>query len=146
MEAILERSAYCCGEKVKLGGWVENNSNDPAYFIVRMFQNVDYIVTKGVLAATKSVEHKVLEYISEPIQPKTKVDFSDCSDKLELPVLPPTLVNVCRCIEITYSLKVTISRKKVDSADIEVDFPFTVATVPYRTPSKPMPQITYGND
>ena len=79
--------------------------------MIRLFlfylQYVEYTIHRGVLGANKDVQHVVLEYRGDPVQPGRRSKF-DSSQSLVLPALPTTLVGVCRMINVYYALHVRV--------------------------------------
>ena len=73
-----------------------------------VLQNVEYRINKGALGLSKDVSHQVIEFHSQPVQPHSTKSFHELSNELQVPVMPPTMADVCRVIEIYYILKVTI--------------------------------------
>lgn len=58
--------------------------------------------------------------------------------------MPTTLVGICRLAQIYYVLTVSLDSNKEEDL-VQVVFPVTVATVPFRIPnSNKTPQIKYG--
>ncbi|CAN8027654.1 unnamed protein product [Ixodes persulcatus] len=58
--------------------------------------------------------------------------------------MPPTLVGVCRLLQMYYVLKVWIEMEK-SGDDLMMNFPITIATCPFRIPnSKQEPNIDYA--
>lgn len=70
-------------------------------------QYVEYYLDRGVLGVTKDLQHSVLEYTGDPVGSGSRCKF-DSSQCLVVPVIPPTLVSVCRLIQIYYVLKVGV--------------------------------------
>jgi hypothetical protein len=70
-------------------------------------QYVEFFIERGVLGLSKEVNHTVLEYRGDPILPCQKSRF-DSSNSFVVPVMPPTLVGICRLLQIYYVLKVII--------------------------------------
>lgn len=68
-------------------------------------QHVEFFIDRGVLGVNKEASHTVLEYRGEQIPPHTRHKF-DSSNSLVVPVMPPTLVGVCRLLQMYYVLKV----------------------------------------
>lgn len=143
-------------------------------------QYVEYTIHRGVLGANKEVQHVVLEYRGDPVQPGRRSKF-DSSQSLVLPALPTTLVGVCRMINVYYALHVRVhfesSRRLIlswlikmlllllfcficllkkkyiqvslllesEAEDLTMEFPVTIATVPFRIPNSPnQPVVYYG--
>lgn len=75
----------------------------PSYFCA---QYVEFTIHRGVLGATKELQHVVLEYRGDAVQPGRRSKF-DSSQSLVLPPMPTTLVGVCRLINIYYALHVS---------------------------------------
>lgn len=73
--------------------------------ILLLFQYVEYFIDRGVLGVNKEVQHLVLEYKGDPVKQNTRSKW-DSSQSLVVPVMPPTLVGVCRLMQIYYVLKV----------------------------------------
>ncbi|XP_064606638.1 LOW QUALITY PROTEIN: arrestin domain-containing protein 3-like [Liolophura sinensis] len=142
VQTTLARSAYCCGENIKLKAEVQNGSDQSVWLIFRLMQYVEYFINKGVLGLTKELSHKVWEYQGETVSPHTTVDFDDLQEHLQVPVMPPTLLDVCSLINIYYVLKVSLGMEK-SGEDLEIDHPITVATVPFRIPNSPSPELHY---
>ena len=69
-------------------------------------QNVEYRINKGVLGLTKDVSHKVWEFKGPTVAPHTTKGFHDLHKHLQVPVMPPTLAEVCKVMELYYVLKV----------------------------------------
>lgn len=127
---------------------------------------VEYTIHRVVLGATKELQHVVLEYRGDPVQPGRRSKF-DSSQSLVLPALPTTLVGVCRMINVYYALHVSQfevadwSRPiksifgnthpqvslllESEAEDLTMEFPVTIATVPFRIPNSPnQPVVYYG--
>lgn len=75
------------------------------------FQYVEYFIDRGVLGVTKELQHVVLEYIGDIVKPNTRTKW-DSNQSLIVPTMPPTVVGVCRVLQIYYVLKVTSSSNK----------------------------------
>ena len=75
---------------------------------VRLVQHVEYFIERGVLGLSKEIQHLVLEYRGEPVPPDTRTHW-DSAQSLILPVMPPSIVGVCRLMHIYYVLKVNIT-------------------------------------
>lgn len=68
----------------------------------------------------------------------------DSSNSLVLPPMPTTLVGICRLVQIYYVLTVSLDSEK-DSDVVQVSFPITIGTEPFRIPnSNRTPSIKYG--
>ena len=63
-------------------------------------------MNKGVLGVMKTVSHKVWEYQAEAVRPQSCARQDSLQEALQLPVLPPTMIDVCGLIQIHYMLKV----------------------------------------
>ncbi|GAB6031690.1 hypothetical protein CHUAL_009441 [Chamberlinius hualienensis] len=138
----LERSAYCCGESIKLKADIDNQSEEDVRIKIKLTQYVEYHIDHRVLGISKDVSHVVLEYRGEPVHPHTRSKF-DSMSSLVVPVMPPTLTNVSRIIKIFYVLKVCLELEK-SGEDLFMNFPITIATCPFRIPnSNQQPQIKY---
>lgn len=70
------------------------------------FQTVEYRINKGVLGLTKELNHKVWEFKGPTVAPHSTRSFHDLHKYLQVPVMPPTLADVCKVIEMYYLLKV----------------------------------------
>ncbi|KAK3849066.1 hypothetical protein Pcinc_044164 [Petrolisthes cinctipes] len=139
----LERTAYVCGESIKLKADIDNQSEEEIRLRLKLVQYVEYFIDRGVLGVSKDVQHPVLEYTGDPVAVGTRWKF-DSSQSLVVPVMPPTLIGVCRLLQIYYVLKVNIVMSK-SGEDLHMHFPITVATVPFRIPnSTHQPNITYS--
>jgi hypothetical protein len=69
-------------------------------------QYVEYFIDRGVLGVNKEIQHLVLEYKGEAVRPNTRSKW-DSAQSLVVPVMPPSLVGVCRLLQIYYVLKVS---------------------------------------
>lgn len=76
---------------------------------------------------TKEVQHLVLEYSSDSV---------DCNEELELntshclPILVPTIVSVCRLVQLYYTLTVCLEFEQ-SGQDLQMLFPIKIGTKPY---------------
>ncbi|KAJ9579335.1 hypothetical protein L9F63_024555, partial [Diploptera punctata] len=138
----LERSAYVCGESIKLRANIDNQGEEEVRLKVKLIQYVEYFIDRGVLGVNKEVQHLVLEYKGDPVRPNTRSKW-DSAQSLVVPVMPPSLVGVCRLLQIYYVLKVNLEFEK-SGDDLQMHFPITIATVPFRIPnSNQQPNIHY---
>ncbi|KAK2187124.1 hypothetical protein NP493_177g00000 [Ridgeia piscesae] len=142
IEATLERSAYCCGEKVKLKYEIQNGGEENAWVICRLIQNVEYHINKGVLGLTKETQHEVWEARGQAVRPHTTESFHDFYKNLQVPVMPATLVDVCKVIDIYYILRVSLGLEK-SGERLGMEFPIDIGTMPFRIPNSPAPTIRY---
>jgi len=69
---------------------------------------VEFRINKGALGLSKDVTHHVLEYQSPTIAAHATRSFTDLHRDLQVPVMPPTMADICRVIEIFYTLKVKL--------------------------------------
>lgn len=129
----LERSAYVSGEAIRLRTNIDNQGEEEVRLFIKLFQYVEYFIERGVLGVTKETEHLVLEYKGDPVIPCTSIKW-DSGQELVLPVVPPSLVGLCRLLQIYYVLKVGLEFEK-SGEDLQMHFPLTVATVPFRIPN-----------
>jgi len=68
-------------------------------------QYVEYYIDRGVLGVEKELSHTIMDYRGAPVVPHTRTKW-DSQQNLVVPTMPPTLVGVCRLIQIYYLLKV----------------------------------------
>nr|CAH0108486.1 unnamed protein product [Daphnia galeata] len=137
----LDRSAYVSGESLRLKADIHNRSAEEVRLRLRLVQYVEYTIHRGVLGANKEVQHVVLEYRGDPVQPGRRSKF-DSSQSLVLPALPTTLVGVCRMINVYYALHVSLLLES-EAEDLTMEFPVTIATVPFRIPNSPNQPVVY---
>lgn len=138
----LERSAYVCGESIKLKATIDNQGEDNVRLKVKLIQHVEYIIPRNVLGITKELSHLVLELTGDWVKPATHTKW-DSSESLVLPVMPPSILGSCRLIHIYYVLRVSLEFDKKGD-DLQMHFPITIATVPFRIPnSNVQPNIYY---
>lgn len=71
------------------------------------FQYVEYYIDRGVLGVSKELSNTILEYRGAPVVPRSRIKW-DSHQNIVVPVMPPTLLGVCRLIQIYYVLKVRI--------------------------------------
>ncbi|GAB1610691.1 uncharacterized protein LOC115223663 [Argonauta hians] len=144
LKATLDRSAYCCGENIRLKAEIHNNSDENVWLVCRFTQYVQFFINKGVLGLNKDTSHKVFEVESQVVAPGSVTKVDDLSPQLQVPVMPPTMINVCQNIEIFYSLKVFLHMEKSGDT-LHIEFPITIGTVPFRIPNSPSPEVRYEN-
>ncbi|KAL3098417.1 hypothetical protein niasHS_003770 [Heterodera schachtii] len=154
LRAVLERSAYCCGEVLRLRLQMENRQHFPAIVCVRLIQHLEYRIDRGVIgtvADAKNIQSTAFEWRSFPIGEHSQFRLDAGQEpSLKIPVLPPTMVGFCRLLQLYYVLRLHVegaSRKMsvpkappspaasladAGSAALEMDFPLTIATVPFR--------------
>ncbi|XP_074643357.1 arrestin domain-containing protein 3-like [Tubulanus polymorphus] len=140
--ANLDRSAYCCGEQMKLRCEVQNGSDENTWVIVRLLQYVEYFINKGVLGLSKELHHKVWEFKGPTVPPHHTEKLDDLYKQLQVPVMPTTIVDVCKVIQIYYVLRVSLGAEK-SGEDLQIDFPLTIATVPFRIPNTQPPEVIF---
>ena len=69
---------------------------------------MEYHINKGVLGLTKETQHEVWEARGQAVRPHTTESFHDFYKNLQVPVMPATLVDVCKVIDIYYILRVRL--------------------------------------
>ncbi|CAG2113773.1 unnamed protein product, partial [Medioppia subpectinata] len=105
LKTLMERTAYCCGESIRLKADIDNQSEENVRLKLKLVQYVEFFIERGVLGLSKEVNHTVLEYRGDPILPSQKSRF-ESSNSFVVPIMPPTLVGICRLLQIYYVLKV----------------------------------------
>lgn len=69
-------------------------------------QSVDYFIEKGVMGVSKRSEYPVLEQHGPAVAPGTVGTYDSTLEMpIRLPTVPPTLLGLCRLIQIYYILK-----------------------------------------
>lgn len=68
-------------------------------------QYVEYFIDRRVFGVTKELQHVVLEYKGDIVKPNTRTKW-DSKQSLIVPTMPPTVVGVCKIMQIYYVLKV----------------------------------------
>ncbi|XP_064625332.1 arrestin domain-containing protein 3-like isoform X2 [Lineus longissimus] len=142
LSATLARSAYCCGENMKLKCEIQNGSDENVWVICRLIQYVEYFINKGVLGLSKEIHHRVWEYKGPTVEPHHTQKCDDLYKHLQVPVMPTTVVDVCKVLQIYYVLRVSLGQEK-SGENLEIDFPLTIATVPFRISNTPSPELEY---
>uniref|UniRef100_A0A915AR92 Arrestin C-terminal-like domain-containing protein n=2 Tax=Parascaris univalens TaxID=6257 RepID=A0A915AR92_PARUN len=143
LRITLDRTAYVCGENIRIRAHVENRQDVSVYINTRLTQHVEYFIEKGVLGESKALTCPVLEHKSPSIAPNSQGKYdSSLEQPIRLPVVPPTLIGVCRLIQIYYILKVCLEDEKGKDS-LPMEFPLTVATLPYRVPNAAPPMVDY---
>ncbi|KAH3695755.1 arrestin domain-containing protein 3-like [Dreissena polymorpha] len=142
IQATLERSAYCCGEHIRIKTEIQNGNDEPVYLLCKFVQYVEYYMNKGVLGVMKTVSHKVWEYQAEAVRPQSCARQDSLQEALQLPVLPPTMIDVCGLIQIHYMLKLLVLGESSGEL-MHVQFPITIGTVPFRIPNGPPPELMH---
>ncbi|XKL64211.1 hypothetical protein PGB90_004297 [Kerria lacca] len=132
LRSQLLRSAYVCGESIKLKATIDNQGEEDVRLKVRL----------GVLGMSKEINHLILELTGDAVKPNTQTKW-DSADSLVVPIMPPSLLGICKLIHISYILKVSLEFESKDD-DIQMHFPLIIATVPFRIPnSSTQPSIYY---
>uniref|UniRef100_A0A8D8QV53 Arrestin domain-containing protein 3 n=1 Tax=Cacopsylla melanoneura TaxID=428564 RepID=A0A8D8QV53_9HEMI len=140
--SVLERTAYVCGESIKLRTEIDNQGQDNVRLTVKLIQYVEYFIERGVLGVGKEVSHVVLEFKGDLVKTDSKYKW-DSSDTLVIPVMPPSVTKICRIMQIYYVLQIGLETEK-SSEELSMHFPLTIATVPFRIPnSKRQPELYY---
>ncbi|CAI4226900.1 unnamed protein product [Auanema sp. JU1783] len=143
LRITLDRTAYVCGENIRIRAQVENWQSSQQVVSIKLIQHVEYYIEKGVLGENKSVTCTVFEHKSPPVAANSQGKYdSTLEQPLRLPVVPPSLVGVTRLIQIYYVLRACLEDEKGNEC-LHLDFPLTVATLPYRIPNSPVPAIEY---
>lgn len=143
LEATLERTAYCSGEKIKLRAEVQNGSDANVWLVCKLRQHVEYKITKySVLGLLKESVQEVWKYKGPTVAAHHTTEFRHLEQHLQLPVLPPSLNDVCKLIEIYYVLRVSVEKEK-SGEELHVDLPIDVATMPYKIANHPDPELKY---
>uniref|UniRef100_A0A158PC11 Arrestin_C domain-containing protein n=1 Tax=Angiostrongylus cantonensis TaxID=6313 RepID=A0A158PC11_ANGCA len=141
LRAVLERTAYVCGENIRIRVQVENWNSAPQVILIKLIQHVELFIDKGVLGENKTLTCVVFEHKSAAIEPNTQGKYDSTMEQcIRLPVVPPTLIGVCRLLQIYYILRVCLTDDKGNEC-LHLEFPFTVATVPYRIPTAQQPPL-----
>ncbi|CAG5133075.1 unnamed protein product [Candidula unifasciata] len=143
LRATLDRSSFVCGEHIKLKVEVQNGSDSEVWVLCKLIQYVEFFINKGVLGLSKEVRHTVLEAESEKVPPHETSQLDELMDRLVLPIMPPTTVDVCGLVQIYYTLKLYLETSKSKGEAAEINFPITIATVPFRINNGSMPEIHY---
>ncbi|GAB1599219.1 hypothetical protein Ahia01_000199100 [Argonauta hians] len=143
LNATLDRSVYCCGENIQLKAEIQNNSNENVWLVCTFIQYGEFFINKGIVSTQcRDVSYQVFQIESQVVAPSTVTTLNNLSPQLQVPSMPPTMINVCSCVELFYSLKVFLHMEK--SGDIfHIEFPITIGTVPFHVPNSPPPPITY---
>lgn len=145
LQAELERSAYCCGENIRLKTTIQNGSAQNVWLFCKLVQHVDFFINKGVLGLSKTVSHRVWEYQGDTVTPDHCEKFDNLCGLLQVPIMPPTIhLEVCSVIQISYELQVCLVMEDKGQV-LELDFPITVATSPYRVTNAPFPILQYDH-
>lgn len=145
LQAELERSAYCCGENIRLKTMIQNGSAQNVWLFCKLVQHVDFFINKGVLGLSKSVSHRVWEFKGDDVCPDHSEKFDNLHTILQVPIMPPTIhLEVCSVIQISYELQICLIMEDKGQV-LELDFPITVATAPYRVTNAPFPILQYDH-
>ncbi|KAK7101238.1 arrestin domain-containing protein 3-like [Littorina saxatilis] len=142
MRGMMERTGYCCGENVRLKVEIQNGGDHEAWARCQLVQHVEFFINKGVLGLTKEIKHVIAEAESERVAPHNSSTLHSLSDRLHVPVCPPTMVEVCGLVQIYYSLQLFLETEQ-DRDAAEINLPITIATLPFRIPNTPTPEVHY---
>ncbi|VDK87928.1 unnamed protein product [Litomosoides sigmodontis] len=142
LRVIMDRTAYLCGENVRILAHVENRQNGIVWIVMRLIQHVEYFVEKNA-GENKHIDCVVLESRTSPVQPFTQGKFDTAQlQSLVLPVVPPTLIGVCRLLQIFYVFQACLEDEKGNQT-LQMEFPLTIATLPFLKATMPMPKLDY---
>ncbi|ESN93407.1 hypothetical protein HELRODRAFT_115644 [Helobdella robusta] len=144
IEACLEKRAYCCHEKIKLMCEIQNESDNELIFYCQLIQVVQFRINRSEIAITKEIRHCILEHSNQLISRRTYASLSELSEGLQLPVVPPTLTNVCKVTEINYILKMGLCGDRL-SEEMTVELPIIITSEPssHRTINNDIPVLDY---
>ncbi|XP_005101395.2 uncharacterized protein LOC101860258 [Aplysia californica] len=143
LRASLERTSFVCGEPIKLKAEVQNGGDSEVWVLCKLIQYVEFFINKGVLGLSKEVRHTVLEAESDKVPPHDTAQLDELMNRLIVPVMPPTMIEVCGLVQIYYTLKLYLETSKGKGDAAEINMPITIATVPFRIPNAPPPDILY---
>jgi len=117
----------------------------PIILRYRIERNVSGSSGPTVVSETKSCVSTVLEYRSPTVaeNSQSKFDPHHSDHPIKLPVVPPTMIGVCRLLQCYYILKVCIEDERKNES-LEMIFPLTIATVPYRPTHSQVYSVGYG--
>jgi hypothetical protein len=86
-----------------------------------VIQNIEYRIEKGMMVETKTIASTVLEHRSPAVVEHSQCKFEYTSaaggsgntllsslPSIKIPVVPPTMVGVCRLLQVYYTLKVPV--------------------------------------
>ncbi|VBB31316.1 unnamed protein product [Acanthocheilonema viteae] len=143
LRVIMDRTAYLCGENVRILAHVENRQDGIVWIVMRLTQHVEYFVEKNA-GENKQIDCVVLENKTLPVQPYTQGKFDTAQlQSFILPVVPPTLIGVCRLLQIFYTFQAYVEDEKGNQA-LQMEFPLTIATLPFLKATMPKPMLNYG--
>ncbi|MCP9261245.1 Arrestin domain protein [Dirofilaria immitis] len=113
LRVIMDRTAYLCGENVRILAHVENRQNGIVWIAMRLIQ-VYFII-----------------HMTLPVQPYTQGKFDTAQlQSFIIPVVPPTLIGAC------------IEDEKGNQM-LPMEFPLTIATLPFLKATMPTPMLDY---
>ncbi len=69
---------------------------------------MEYYIDRGVLGVSKESSHTIFEYRGAPVPAHNRTKW-DSQQNLVMPTMPPTLIGVCRLIQLYYVLKVSVN-------------------------------------
>ncbi|EFO23210.2 hypothetical protein LOAG_05274 [Loa loa] len=128
LRVIMDRTAYLCGENVRILAHVENRQNGIVWIVMRLTQHVEYFVEKNA-GENKQIDCVVLESKTLPVQPYTQGKFDTAQlQSFVLPVVPPTLA----CVE-----------DEKGNQTLQMEFPLTIATLSFRKTTISTPVLDY---
>ncbi|EPB76672.1 hypothetical protein ANCCEY_04234 [Ancylostoma ceylanicum] len=107
---------------------VENRQSSPQVISIKLIQHVEFFIDKGVLGESKAVTCLVFEHKS--VLARSPSITSNSQGKYDSTLEQPIRLPIC-----------LVDEKGNESLHLE--FPLTVATVPYRIPNAPQPPIDY---
>ncbi|VDO72028.1 unnamed protein product [Haemonchus placei] len=106
LRVVLDRTAYVCGENIRVRAQVENRQSSQQMISIRLIQHVEFFIDKGVLGESKMITLGSNQWNS-------------------------------------LFLSMTYLFSFLSNESLHLEFPLTVATVPYRIPNAPHPPMEY---
>lgn len=70
---------------------------------------MEFFIFRGVLGMSKELSHLILELTGDAVKPNTQTKW-DSADSLVVPVMPPSLLGICKLIHIYYVLRVSTKK------------------------------------
>lgn len=62
LRIVLERTAYVCGENIRVRAQIENRQSSAQSLVIRLVQHVEVFVEKGLLGENKMMSSVVFEH------------------------------------------------------------------------------------
>ncbi|XP_066269228.1 uncharacterized protein [Branchiostoma lanceolatum] len=147
LQVQADRSAYCPGEPIMIGGSLENNSSSKITKVTAKFKQDVVYRAHHPHHKTRHNSKNLGETEGEGCDEGGSVQLNL---SLPLPAIPPSNLRSCNIIDLTYTLNVSAHFEGAHTS-LDLEFPILVGSIPLRSiyptaPAFPPPPLAPGFD